>query len=272
MANRWFLMLFLAGAGMAATNGSAKMAASLLQVGSSSDSANPDGEAALMAAARTGKVAAIKELLDHGVDVNAKESLRGQTALMGAVLENHLDAAKYLLERGADINTYTRAIPTAKGGMTALLFAAREGYQEMAELLLDRGADIKGSSANRTSPLLIAILNGHVPLAMQLLDRGADPNAADAYGRGPLLAAVEMRSLHPERYTALIHTLVEKGADVNAHTDTVPAHLLGDASCLNVDGLTPFLRAALSGDVDVMRYLLDHGAEPNVGLCAEHPY
>ena len=266
MANRWFLVLFLAGAGMAATNGSAKMIASLLQAGSSLDSANP-GEDALMAAARTGKVDAIKELLDHGVDVNAKESLRGQTALMGAVLENHLDAAKYLLERGADINSYTRAIPTAKGGMTALLYAAREGYQEMAELLLDRGADIKASSANRTSPLLIAILNGHVTLAMKLLDRGADPNAADAYGRGPLFAAVEMDA--GDR-TALIHALVDRGADVNART--AYRFMQGDDSGVDSEGQTPFLRAALLGDVELMRYLLDHGADPKIGLCPEPRY
>ena len=34
-----------------------------------------------MVAARTGNVDAIKVLLDHGADVNAKETLRGTTAL-----------------------------------------------------------------------------------------------------------------------------------------------------------------------------------------------
>jgi ankyrin repeat protein len=234
------------------------MAASLLQTGGSLDSA-PRIDTALMTAARAGDVDAIKELLDRGADVNAKESMRGRTALMWAALENHLDAARLLLERGADINECNNvrapegSSGAASGGMTALLFAARQGHQEMAALLLDRGADIKWSSASGTSPLLMATLNGHVELAMKLIERRADPNAADARGRGPLFAAVDLRQRRGNAVApmALIHALVEKGADVNART--------------NFDGQTPFLRAALSGDVELMRYLLDHGADPGIG-------
>jgi len=38
----------------------------------------------------------------------------------------------------------------------------------------------------------------------------------------------------------------------------------GDGSWVNFDGQTPFLRAALSGDVTAMRLLLDKGADPNM--------
>ena len=37
-----------------------------------------------------------------------------------------------------------------------------------------------------------------------------------------------------------------------------------DASWVNLDGQTPFIRAALSGDIEVMRLLLAHGADPNI--------
>ena len=37
-----------------------------------------------------------------------------------------------------------------------------------------------------------------------------------------------------------------------------------DASWVNFDGQTPFIRAALSGDIEVMRLLLEHGADPNI--------
>jgi ankyrin repeat protein len=40
-----------------------------------------------------------------------------------------------------------------------------------------------------------------------------------------------------------------------------------DGSWANFDGQTPFIRAALSGDIEVMRLLLQHGADPNVATA-----
>ncbi len=64
----------------------------------------------------------------------------------------------------------------------------------------------------------------------------------------------------------LIKALLKKGANVNAKTETVPVHGLMqfDASWVNFDGETPFVRAALSGDIEVMRMLLEKGADPNI--------
>src|SRR5262249_54517458 len=169
-----------------------------------------------------------------------------------------------------------RALPTADGGMTPLLFAVRDGNVEMTRLLLDRGANIGLSSGNRTSPLLIALLNGQVGLATELVERGADPNAADDYHRAALFAAIDLRNFNHEKYTDLptdardpldlIKTLLKRGADPNLRTDTVPVHGLMqfDASWVNFDGQTPFVRAALSGDIEVMRLLLESGADAKI--------
>jgi uncharacterized protein len=286
---------------LAAKNGSAAMLRKLLDAGADANSSLPGGETPLMTAARTGKLDAIALLLDRGANVNASDSAHEQTALMWAVVENHPDAVKLLLDRGAAINAHTkvttppgeyvparaggasgtgiirqRALPTADGGMTPLLFAVRDGNFEMARMLLDRGAGINQSSGNHTSPLVIALLNGQVGIATYLLDKGADPNAADAYGRAALFAAIDLRNFNHDKYgdlptdgrdpMDLIKTLVDKGANVNARTDTVPVHGLMqfDASWVNFDGQTPFVRAALSGDIEVMRLLLEHGADPNI--------
>ncbi len=117
-----------------------------------------------MTAARTGRVEAIQVLLDHGANINARETVRGQTALMWAVLENHPAVVRLLISRGADVNAQTdtvvpdgttgvpqatsgdigahgpgiyrsRAVPSPSGAMTALLFAARDGDLEMARIL-----------------------------------------------------------------------------------------------------------------------------------------
>jgi ankyrin repeat protein len=286
---------------LAATNGSAAMIEKLLAAGVDPNFANPGGETVLMNASRTGRVDAIKLLLDRGASVNAKESERGQTALMWAVLENHADAVKLLLARGADINAKTtartikgeytparpaaasgpgiirqRALPTAEGGMTALLFAVRDGNMPMTRLLLDSGADLQLASANDTSPLIIAILNGQTEIASYLLNRGANPNAIDAYKRGPLFAAIELRNFNHEKYSDLptdgrdpldlIKALLAKGANPNQQTNTTPVHGLMqfDGSWVNFDGQTPLIRAALSGDAEVMKLLLQYKADAKI--------
>jgi ankyrin repeat protein len=286
---------------LAAMNGNAAMIRLLLDAGADPNTANPGGETALMTAARTGKVDAVTLLLDKGAIVNAKDTVHAQTALMWAVLENHRDMVELLLSRGADINAHTnvtipkgeyvpakaggasgsgiirqRALPTADGGVTPLLFAVRDGNAEMMRLLLDRGADLGQSSGNHTTPLLIALLNGQVGLATELLERGADANAADDYHRAALFAAIDLRNFNHEKYgdlptdgrdpLDLIKALLKKGADPNRRTDTVPVHGLMqfDASWVNFDGQTPFVRAALSGDLEVMRLLLASGADPNI--------
>ncbi len=112
-----------------------------------------------------------------------------------------------------------------------------------------------------------------------MLERGADPNAADDYHRAALFAAIDLRNFNHDKYPFLysdgrdpldlIKALLEKGADPNLRTDTVPVHGLMqfDGSWVNFDGQTPFIRAALSGDIEVMRLLLQHGADPNIATA-----
>lgn len=287
--------------GIAAMNGNVPILRALLDAGADVDSATPGGETALMTAARTGNIDAVTLLLDRGATVSAKDTAHGQTALMWAVTENHPEIVKLLVSRGADVKVQTtiakpkgeyvparaggasgngivrqRALPTADGGMTPLLFAVRDGNVTLTRLLLELGADINQASGNHTSPLLIALLNGQVTLATELLDKGADPNLADDYHRGALFAAIELRNFNHEKYPFLysdrldpldlIKRLLEKGANPNQRTDTTPVHGLMqfDGSWVNFDGQTPFIRAALSGDIEVMRLLLAHGADANI--------
>jgi ankyrin repeat protein len=254
-----------------------------------------------MTAARTGNGEAVTLLLDRRADVNAADPVRAQTALMWAVTENHPDIVKLLVGRGANVRAQTtinaprgeyvaaraggasgtgiirqRALPTKDGGMSPLLFAVRDGNVAMTRLLLELGADINQASGNHTSPLLIALLNGQVALATELLEKGAQPNLADDYHRGPLFAAIELRNFNHDKYPFLyrdgrdpldlIKALLAKGADPNQRTDTTPVHGLMqfDGSWVNFDGQTPFIRAALSGDIQVMRLLLQHGADANL--------
>ena len=113
-----------------------------------------------------------------------------------------------------------------------------------------------------------------------LLARGADPNAADWWGRTPLWSAVDMRNLDLDSRTLengvergpvleLIEALIAKGADVNARVKEFPPQRrfmmpLGSLAWVDFTGQTPFVRAALSADVPLMKLLLSKGADPNI--------
>ncbi len=169
------------------------------------------------------------------------------------------------------------------GGLTPLLHAVRQGHSEASLALLDGGADInRPSSGDRTTPLLMAAVNGQFDLAMALLDRGANPNLASAAGTTPLFATLERTwaprasYAHPiehqqqkTTYLELLEALLEAGADPNVR---LAKHLwymeytFGVLRAAGIDykGATPFWRAAYALDVDAMRLLKAHGADPNV--------
>lgn len=236
------------------------------------------GSTALMVAIRENESAIIKILLDHGADVNARTTVGQKPARRpaGAGGGSH---GVGIIRSGIPENG--SQAPT-QGGFTPLLYAARDGRIDMVQSLVEKKADLELAEANGITPLQMAIANENIALARYLLDRGANPNSKDAYGRTPLWLAVEVRNVEigpnavehkngVDRAVALelIRDLIKRGANVNARTTDWPPtrrHLmrLGDLSWVNFIGQTPFLRAAFSGDVAVMKLLLENGADPKI--------
>ena len=266
---------------LACVNGNGAIVEALIKAGADPNTQLPDGETALMTAARTGKLDALKALLANGANVNAKESVRGQTALMWAAAEGNADAIRLLVERGADVQT------RSNGGFTALLFAAREGRIAAAKTLLQSGASVNESLARRggrgaaggtntsetentPNAFLLAVANAHYELASVLLDAGADPNAAPqgwtalhqvtwvrkvgVGDNGPApKGSGNMSSLE------FVRKLAARGANLNARVTRRPS--MG-TTILNPIGATPFLLAARTKDVELMRLLAELGADP----------
>ena len=252
----------------AAANGNGTIVSRLLAAGADANVATPAGETPLMMAARTGAAGAIEALIAKGANVNARETLRGQTALMWAASENNPDAIRMLVKAGADI----RAQSTS-GRFTPLLFAVRGGHLDAMRALLDAGADVNERMPDGTSALVLAVYNAHYELASVLLERGADPNASAqgwsalhqiAWSRRPnrgfnMPGAVATGTLDS---LELARRLITRGADVNARITKEPRD--GNRNMLNRIGGTPFLMAAKSADVPLMRVLLDGGADPKI--------
>jgi ankyrin repeat protein len=232
------------------------------------------GQTALMWAVLENHPAMVQLLIARGADVNAQTKVSVPDGTTGEPQATSGDIGAH----GPGIYR-SRAVPSPSGAMTPLLFAAREGNLEMARILVGARADMERPSANGTRPLVVAITNNHIALAAFLLESGADVNAGDPfYKRTPLYAAVEMRNADYTRDTPppvpdatdpmdLIKALLARGANPNARANTTPfrGFYQVSANWANFDGQTPFLRAALSGDITLMRLLLEHGADPNLG-------
>jgi ankyrin repeat protein len=266
---------------LACISGNGAIVETLLKAGADPNAALPDGETALMTAARTGRVDAVKSLLAHGANANAKEPARAQTPLMWAAAEGNADVIRLLVERGADIQT------RSSGGFTALLFAVREGRIQATRALLAAGASVNESLARRggrgaaaanttaetdntPNAFLLAAANAHYELASLLLDAGADPNAAPQ-GWTALHQVTWVRKVGvgdngpaPKGSGSMsslefVRKLAAGGANLNARVTRKPS--MG-TTILNAIGATPFLLAARTKDVELMRLLADLGADP----------
>jgi ankyrin repeat protein len=266
---------------LACTNGNPALVEMLLKAGADPNTALPEGETALMTAARSGNVEAVNALVAHGADINRKETWRGQTAVMWAAAEGHSDVIRALLAHGADMHA------RSNGGFTPLLFAVREGKIGAVKTFLEAGADLneslparrRGGGTPDTSAesqaginaFMLAVGNVHYELAAFLLDRGADPNSAPLGftalhqiswlrrpGSGDNNPAPQgsgsMDSLE------FVRKLVAHGANVNARA-TKQANM-GVTVRFHSIGATPFLLAARTADLQLMRLLLELGADP----------
>jgi len=277
---------------LAARVGEPAVARALLDHGAAVDGRDASFEQTpLMVAAREGHLELARTLLDAGADANAQtraeppprfippsESPPGLTRGIGIIRAGWPEGRGKRFPEG--------------GSKTPLLYAARAGDPAIATLLVEHGAKLELADGNGITPLLEAILNAnvfrvrreghseHLAVANALLDAGADVNAMDWYGETPLWASVDLRNLElgpadkrtgvRDEALALLTRLLAAGANPNARTKEFPHErryivtAVGSVAWVDLTGQTPFLRAAAAGDLQAMRLLLAHGADPNI--------
>jgi uncharacterized protein len=244
-------------------------------------------QTALMFAAASNRANAIGVLLASGAQIEATSKVVNLSALSDASAGPGGGAGR---GRGAPAGNPTVAgvdrpytyneLVGAQGGFTPLLFAVRQGHVDAVKRLVDAGADVNRVCAgDKTSPLLMAVINGHFDLARYLIDRGADVTLASDGGVTPLYGVLNIqwgpKSMYPQpqaylqqtlSYIDLMDLLLAKGADPNARVRKKVwfTSFNTDLSGVDESGATPFWRAAYASDVDAMRLLVAHGADPAI--------
>jgi ankyrin repeat protein len=167
----------------------------------------PEGDFAMLAAARFGQTEAVQRLIAAGADVNLSSN-RGRTPLHCAAEGGYTDMAKSLLNAGANVEV------EAVGGATALVAACFNGNTDIVKALLEHGAD-----ANAAGPygncLSYAAKRASVEIVKMLLAHGAHPNVRAEHGLTPLMAVAESGS---RRAGEVAEILIAAGADPKAKT------------------------------------------------------
>jgi uncharacterized protein len=229
----------------------------------------------LLLAAREGDVGLVRVLVDAGADVNAVAG-DGKTPLAVSIFNGNYDVASELVDRKADVNKADAQ------RFTPLFWAVDRRNMETApnfpwmvtadplplvRKLLDAGAN-PNAIVNNTprarmregSPRIVfatalmrAAFAADLELVTLLLDRGADPKIVSRDGETMVSAAAGLAFIHgyhrgkaPAERLQVVKLFVGLGNDVNQADDY---------------GITPLMAAANGGDVALIQYLLDTGAD-----------
>lgn len=219
-------------------------------------SVDDSGRTALMIAAEKGQVGAVKLLLEHGAQLEIKCTGPEQTALLYAADSGHEKIVKALLLAGADANARDKV------GKTPLMHAAFRNFLETAEVLLTvpgrgnkagprgvvGGIDVTDDAGG--TALAEACRRGHLLMArMLLVQGGADARIADKEGRSCLMLACERAKVALAALLLDEELLGERRAVLDARAR---------------DGGTALMHAAQTGELNLVRILLDHGADAEV--------
>jgi ankyrin repeat protein len=186
-------------------------------------------------AIRSDNKAAVAKLLSGKADVNTPDT-RGNTPLMYASAVGSIDMMRQLLAAGADVK--------AKNSFdsTALMWCTNN--LEKVRLLLDKGADVNARSKQGSAPLFIASAHdGNRDVIQLLIDRGADTKAPGPAGAtASLMMSARVNDIEAAKL------FLAKGATPKAK---------------GFAGFTALLNAAGNGNAELVKLLLDGGADVN---------
>jgi ankyrin repeat protein len=235
-----------------------------------------NGQTALMWAAAEGLGAVVEALIEAGAEIRP-QSNAGTTPFIFAVRKGDMRSVQALLAAGADVNEKRPDLATP------LLVAIINGHEDLVDLLLARGADpnAEGGTTDlsvqgvRAQPIKIELKTPSKREQLRDVATEGGNGKNNSWGR-PLQAAVHVANWHiSDQFIAVnidrlrvIKSLLKHGADVNGRNTDMEPRWSGARYRRRLVGATAFLFAAKSADVEVMRLLLEHGADPTINTYA----
>jgi ankyrin repeat protein len=254
---------------MACTNGNAAIIEALLKAGADPNSLKANGTTALMLAAASGNALAAKILLDRGAKVDAKESVHGQTALMFAAALNRDAVVKLLLAHGADPN-----IATSVHKMERVRFDQDGNVVEDRPATAGRGgrpAQTEEQMSAEAAASFQKMANESQKSDLDMLSHAIGFKSSNYALAKPKAKAGDVAARPPRKVgadfmggmTALLYAARE------GHMETIKALVEGpkpaDVNLVSGgDKFSAMVTAITNGHLTIAKYLLDHGADPNL--------
>ncbi|KAH9494606.1 hypothetical protein Btru_019695 [Bulinus truncatus] len=176
--------------------------------------------------------------LEHGVDIQAKDS-KGESALMlVSKLEGCETILEILLQSGADPNM------SNEGGKTALHFAVSENHLKNVETLLNYSADVNKRCHLGLTCLHLCANKQDIEMVRLLFKHGADVNLDGYLGNTPLLLAANIADVNSD----FLNYLIDIGSNVNH---------------INKEGFSALMFASDKGSLESIKILCEKGADIN---------
>lgn len=178
----------------------------------------------------------VQNLIEKGAQLEGTD----YSAVDYALANNQIDLLKIMIEKGINLDLPRDSIEKD----TILLWALKKNQIEVAKLLVEKGASIvKGNPTSR--PLDYLLNNKIIDILKLAIEKGFDPNSfIDANNTDTLLSWAIINN-----QGEFIKFLIEKQIDVNK---------------VYKNGWTALMMAAQRNDAQIVRLLLDNGANKSI--------
>jgi len=256
----------------------------LLSKGFDANVRGRNGETLLMEASLSGGQDMIEHLVQAGVDINAKDKMGRSVLFYLAGSLRRPQMLAYLLEHGADVNM----LAAKETLQTPLLVAAHGGWYDNILVLLEFGADTRALDALGRNALAVVLTQGGatsselkkiVPL---LLNVEVPVNQKDHQGTSPIHIALQQGA------SDLVEKMLRQGAPLEIQSEHTALafleairqnkmstvrylieHQIPLEGPLYLDNL-PLGQAASGGHLEILKYILDQGANINAQDVSGH--
>ncbi len=194
----------------------------------------------LLTAIESNRVDKVREILESGIQINKVPDNRNFGYLTFATIMGHKEIVKLLISYGAEVNPVCSQNIVCK----PVIYAAEQGNIEMLDLLIENGADVNSVGPYNFPVMYYPIKTKQYESIEVLLMNGADVNQRDQFKISIFEHAVSVSDLKT------IKLMMNYGPDLNADKYSRK--------------FTPLMMAAKKGRLDLVKYLIMNGADPDI--------